>query len=183
MLAVVFSCVLSFILSQPLMASEVGKVEDTSRMLRREEAKKYSYFSFGFTGLSNLGVAASAQSLAFGYLWETTPYASIKATLDSGFRLGDDSASFTTATLGANFFFSPNNYAPFIGFDFGGGVATSTKSDIETVSGWAGGISAGVVLFRVSSVQLVVQGRYSVILRENSKGMPKNATASLGIAF
>ena len=105
MLALFCSCLLSFILSQPLVASEVGKVDDTSRMLRREEAKKYNYFSFGFTGLSNLGVAASAQSLAFGYLWETTPYASIKATLDSGFRLGDDSASFSTATLGANFFF------------------------------------------------------------------------------
>ena len=183
MLKYLYTALVAMVFSNALMAAEVGKVEDTSRMMKREEARGYKYFSFGFTGLSNLGTKSSAQSLAFGYIWETTPHASIKATLDSGFKLGEDNASFTTATLGANFFLTPNNYAPFIGFDFGGGVATSADSDIDTVSGWAGALNAGVALFRVSSVQLQIQARYAVILRENSEGMPSNGTLSLGLAF
>lgn len=173
----------AMLVSNTVIAAEVGKVENTSRMINREEARGYKYFSFGFTGLSNLGTKSSAQSIALGYIWETTPHAAVKATLDSGFKLGEDNASFTTATLGANFFLTPSNYAPFVGFDFGGGVATSADSDIDTVSGWAGGLSAGLALFRVSSVQLQIQARYAVILRENSEGVPSNATLSLGIAF
>ena len=182
MLNYLYTALVSMVFTNALTAAEVGKVEDTSRMMKRQEAKGYEYFSFGFTGLSNLGLESSAQSLSFGYIWRTTPHASIKATLDSGFKFGEDSASFTTATLGANFL-TPNNYAPFLGFDFGGGVATSADSDIDTVSGWAGAFNAGVALFRVSSVQLQIQARYAVILRENSEGMPSNGTLSLGLAF
>ena len=91
------------VFTNALTAAEVGKVEDTSRMMKRQEAKGYEYFSFGFTGLSNLGRVFCSVTI-FGYIWETTPHASIKATLDSGFKFGEDSASFTTATLGANFF-------------------------------------------------------------------------------
>ena len=164
-------------------ANEIGKVYDTNKVSRRIEAKGFSLFSFGANALSNVGNSDVGQFLSFSQIWETTPYASIKAGVDAGFATGDVFASYTTLSLGPNFYLTATNLSPYIGFDFGIGGSTSEDKNIGNSFGWAGGLSAGVALFRVSSVQLHLQARYSAIFKTNKKGLPSSTSLGLGLAF
>ena len=169
--------------SLPSFSEEVGAIWDTDKIQRRVEARDYSYFAFGPNTLNNVGVDSSGQSLVYGHIWETTPYAAIKLAAEGAFSFGDVDASILAGTLGANFYLTPSSVSPYVGFDFGYGAAASSDKNIDSVGGWAGGATVGVALFRTSSVQMHVQARYLQIFAKNDEGQPGYGMLGIGVAF
>ena len=174
----------SMLISSYVQAAEkVGEIFDTDRIQRRIEARDYSYFAFGPGSLSNLGVDDGGGSLSYGHIWETTSWAAITANLDGAAAFGDTAASIVTGTLGANFYLTPTAVSPYLGFGFGYGAAASSADGVDSVASWAGGASLGVALFRTSSTQMHISGRYQTIFKKNDEGQPSQASLVLGIAF
>ena len=162
---------------------KVGEIWDTQKINRRVEARSYTYLGFGPNELGNLGTDGSGQSLSAAYLWETTPYAAIRAGIDFSMKTGDVDAAMTSGSLGAQFYLTPTAFSPYLGVDFGYGGAVSDADGIDNVGNWSLGAGLGVALFRTSSVQMHLSARYVQILEDNGKGRPHSRTLSLGVAF
>lgn len=163
---------------------EVGTIYDTDRIWRREVARSYGLISFGPASFHKLGIHEAGQYLSYQHIWETTPYAAIRAGGEGAFFSGaDESASMLNASLGANFYFTPTSFSPYLGFDFGYGHAATSDSFANDVHGWTGGLVAGLALFRTSSVQMHVTGRYSRVFVDNRRGQPSHASLGIGVAF
>ncbi|SMF64653.1 outer membrane beta-barrel protein [Pseudobacteriovorax antillogorgiicola] len=169
--------------SPSLSKEKVGEIWDTDRIQRRVEARNYSFFSFGPNAMNNMGVDDGGVSVTYGHIWETTPYAAIKLGAEGAFYFGDENASIAAGTLGANFYLTPTEVSPYVGFDLGYGAAATDVEGIDNVSGWAGGATVGVALFRTSSVQMHITARYLQIFTDNKKGQPSQGTLGLGVAF
>ncbi len=166
-----------------LAQEKVGEIFDTDRIERRVEARDYSFFSFGPNSLGNLEADGAGQSITYGHIWETTPYAGITLAADGGFNFGDVKASVISGTLGANFYLTPTALSPYVGFGFGYGAAASETKGIDNVGGWAGKASLGIAFFRTSSAQMHITAQYLHIFADNNKGEPNHASLSLGVAF
>jgi hypothetical protein len=95
-------------------------------------------------------------------------------------------AFFTSLGLGANYYFTETDIAPYIGADFGGGVAKSAADGIfsgQVNGGFVVGVGAGVELLRTASVNLDVGFRAGFLLNPNTYGTPQVFTLRLGLYF
>lgn len=177
--------ILVLVLVTPMVKAQdkVGNIEDTTMMVRRVEARNYVSFAIGPSYLQRMGTEKSGQYAHLGYVWETTPFAAVKASTQGAFNFDDKNASILSGTLGANAYFTRTAVSPFVGFDFGYGLAATNDKELDTVHGWAGGLNLGIALFRTSTVQLHLTASYLKLFADPGKGQPSQRVISLGILF
>tara|TARA_B100001094_G_scaffold330139_1_gene394636 strand:- start:996 stop:1550 length:555 start_codon:yes stop_codon:yes gene_type:complete len=172
-----------FLYSSVLLAEEIGKIKDTDTIKRRVEARSYSLYSFGGGSAKNMGGESSSKYLSYSHIWETTPFAAVKFNGEGSLQAGDTSSTFLAANLGINLFASASTYAPYIGLDFGYGAAPTQADGVDSVTGWAGGFSLGLAIFRTSSVQMHITARHARLFTSNQIGSPSISILTLGVAI
>lgn len=162
----------------------VGDVtEEESRAgERRRPARNAKYFALGPSVFGNLGTPSLAVYLAGAYAFDVNDIM-IRIRAEGAFGGGSIFADFG---LGASFFLSQRDVAPFIGLDFGYGFARmATTGTIfgESVTGFVLAPLVGVQLLRTSAVNLELALRAAFLLNKNSAGNPMLFTLRVGLYF
>jgi hypothetical protein len=129
--------------------------------------------SFGFGPAAIKGADQMAYQFAFGRQWEVDPQAAIKARgswavdFESGQNLG-------LVGIGANYYLSQNNVAPFVGAQFGFGT------DGKDAAGFGVEVSGGLSLFRGKVASLMIEPNFQILL---NKSKPLSGGVLLSVAF
>lgn len=159
--------------SASLFAAEVGDMrgEDLQQVERRYEARAFDNFSFGPAKLFNSNSHGIAYQFSYGRLWEPHPNAGLLFRADwiADFN---DLAGMWDFAIGGRYYFSRTAVSPFVQGDFGLGIADEF--------GFQLGASAGVVFFRTSSINLVVEPNIQWLLTEAS---PLGMGIKIGLYF
>ncbi len=101
--------------------------------------------------------------LHHGRIWEVTTHAAITFMDNFNICFDDDFAMQETALLGGRFFFADQILSPYVGAGFGLGFQWDDHyGDVEDAIalGFAGGLEAGLVIFRTSTTQLEIGAAY-----------------------
>ena len=127
--------------------------EEAETTPKRRMARNAVFFSFGPGVLGGMGADGLAYSLAGGYAWDFN-----RAMIRLGADFAAKSNAFTLAgLLGAQFYLSLGEIAPYLGADFGGGLSKGLGSDLFSgpfgAGFWLTG-GVGVTFFRTSEVSL-----------------------------
>jgi hypothetical protein len=161
----------------------VGEITDQEAKegTQRRPTRKAFYLGFGGASLQNLNTTGLGYSLGAAYTWDVN---TIRIKL-----LGEGdvngSAFFVNGGLGANYYLSLEDVAPYLSFDFGGGAAKIDRGMLEgqTVGGFVIGAGAGVEILRTASVNLDLGFRAAFMLNQNEIGRPEAISFRLGIYF
>ena len=149
------------LLTPQLFAAQVGNLEgqDLQQMERRFEARKYQNFSFGPATLINMNSDGIAYQFSYGRLWEMHPH--FGAVLRTDWTMDfDDYVGFWNFALGGRFFFFTSDISPYLQADLGLGVANDF--------GFQLGAAVGMVFFRTSSVNLVIEPNIQWLIADNN---------------
>ncbi|MCB0420212.1 MAG: hypothetical protein KDD61_04405 [Bdellovibrionales bacterium] len=171
--------------SQTANSKRIGEITDkeVTEVSRRTETRHYTYFGLGPFGLTHLEAPGVGYYLSYGHLWEVTPNAAIKIMGEGSFVSSGETASLIALSGGANYYFSPDTTAFFIGADLGYGGAATTASGVDSVAGFALGATLGVTFFRTAATQMSLSLRAQTILAENQKGNPFQGGLILGFHY
>jgi len=161
-------------------ASEVGEVTvpESSALERRVQTRNFTIMGFGPGALSGLGDDGFVYHLQGGWWREAHPNAAIRILSDFDFR-PDFNAWKLDAGLGAVWLPSREPISPFVGADFGWGIADGRK----WASGFTLGGSLGMQLFRTASTQMSVGGRGTILLDNGMEKFPWATSLALSVVF
>ena len=163
----------------------VGEVthQEAKEGMERRPARKGGFLSFGPAMFSSLNTSSNVGAgLSFGRFWDVN-YFMVKLFIEGG---TNTDAIFADAGLGGNYFLSNEDTAPYLGIDFGGGVAKATGGGIftgESAAGFVLGGGPGIMFLRTSTVNLDLSLRASVLLRTLSTGTPVMYSLRLGLYY
>lgn len=160
-------------------ASRVGDISESESVAleRRVKTKNLKFLGFGPGAITGLGSSGYSYHLQGGWWREAHPNAAIRILSDLDFRSGWDAWK-ASAGIGAVWLPSRGLASPFVGFDFGWGIADGE----EAASGFALGTSIGLQLFRTATTQLSLEGRSSLLL-ERAVGIPWSNSFALSVHF
>ena len=165
-----------------LRVGEVKRSEE-DEMRRRIFSRSFTYFSFGPAGFNNMGIPSQlAYDLGLGHFWEVTPNAAI-TLMATGTASGDLKTYFVLGQLGLRYYFTDEDFAPYVGGGLGFGGSASASSSATTIGGFGGSIGLGMLFFRTSSTQFDVYASYSSIFGNNTIGAPGAYSIRIGILF
>jgi len=161
-------------------ASEVGdiSVPESSALERRVQTRNFTIMGFGPGSLSGLGDNGFVYHLQGGWWREAHPNAAIRILSDFDFR-PDIKTWKLDAGLGAVWMPSRDPISPFVGADFGWGIADGRK----WASGFTFGGSLGMQLFRTASTQMSIEGRSSILLDDGFDRYPWANSLALSVLF
>lgn len=161
----------------------VGEVtqHESDEGQRRRPARQIRYFALGPAGFGNLSASSVGVYIAGAYAFDLNE-AIIRIRAEGAFGGG---ALFADFGLGASYFFSLRDTAPFVGLDFGYGISRMSNSSVlgEIANGFVLAPIVGVQLMRTSSVNLEVAGRAAFLLSRNSIGNPMLFVIRVGLYF
>ena len=160
---------------------DVTEQESTQGTLRKPTVSGSS-FGFGPAVLSSLGTNGVGVYLRTSHSWDVNS-AIIELGGDLAAREG---AFFLSGNLGGKFFLSQTGVAPFIGGDFGYGLAKATSSglfDGDWENGFTLGATAGIHFLRTSSINLELALRALFMLNSNEIGNPAMYALRLSLYF
>ena len=165
--------------------NRVGEIQRSQEdeMRRRIFSRSFSYFSFGPAGFNNMGISPQlSYDLGLGHFWEVTPNAAI-TLMGTGTASGDLKTYFVLGQLGLRYYFTDEDFSPYVGGGLGFGGSASGSSSATTIGGFGGSIGLGVLFFRTSSTQFDVYASYSSIFGNNTIGAPGAYSLRIGILF
>ncbi len=153
--------------------------EDRPVSLGSKRAIKTAYFGFGPALMSNANVSGVGVYFSAAYAFEVDAIV-IRIRGDVGGRRG---AILGDIGLGATYFLIDAEKAPFIGLDFGYGVARIKTAPEETVHGFVLAALTGVQFLRSASINLELALRLAVMLEPSSIGHPVMGGLRMGLYF
>lgn len=170
---------LCLLIGSAARASEVGDISESESVAleRRVKTKNLKFLGFGPGALTGLGSNGYSYHIQGGWWREAHPNAAIRILSDLDFRPEWDAWK-ASAGIGAVWLPSRGLASPFVGFDFGWGIADGK----EAASGFALGTSIGLQLFRTATTQLSLEGR-SALLLERAIGVPWSNSFALSVHF
>lgn len=148
---------------------------------RRFQATNQWIFAFGPAWSNNLNSKKAGSFFEFGYLWGLDPNFDLKLTWSYFLPDGSsDSARYTSALLGMNYFFDLEKHSPFLTTSVGytnaaahdGGNSILDLSD-DKAEGWGVDVGLGYKFFRTSSVNIATSINYSHLF-DKTKVSDKN---------
>lgn len=107
-----------------------------------------------------------AYAFRFAYVWETTWSGAVFFQSNTNFGVGDYFQLRETAIIGARYYFTEGEIAPFVGGGLGLGAQLDTHyEDFSEKFGFgiAAGLDLGLVMFKTSSVQLETGFHYDIL--------------------
>ncbi len=144
----------------------------------KRSAAEFTFAGFGPGVMDNISSEDLAYSFQFGRIWEVNPYAGIRAMAEA---TTDFSNSVVAGlNLGLNFIPFEAEISPFLSGDFGFGFA---RENTQNLFGFNAGVSAGLQLFRYSTVQMLIEGRVHTLLDEWNGDYPTVYSARLGLLY
>jgi hypothetical protein len=157
---------------------------------RRKQVLSQLSFALGPAWTSNLGIESSTILWNVGYNYELDFNWDMHVDGDwlSTTGASDDDAYFTAINFGVNYYFNPDQYAPFVEGHIGYGVATASLGCEATLlgcfskdraSGWLAGAGLGFRFFRTSESNFAVVLRGSYMGAETSISHRHPAVASI----
>lgn len=158
---------------------EEGQVR---RGTERSDTRKLNYFAFGPGTTGNLNTSGMGYHFSGGYGWDAVDFL-IRLKTDLTIKKG---AIFLDGGIGAQYFPMAGDFSPFVGGEFGFGVARLNGGNLftdDTIGGFVLGLNAGVQILRTSDINLEISARYAVMLKSNSIGKPHTFGARVGIYF
>lgn len=162
----------------------VGEItdEEATQGTQRRPVRVEKYIGFGGTTLGNLNSNGIGYSIGLGYGWDVNR-ALLKIIGEGDFN---GSAFFASAGIGADYFFTMTDVAPYISADFGAGAAKVDAGSVfsgQTIGGFVAGGGAGLRLLRTSAVNMDVGFHADFLLRNNNYGIPQALSLRVGIYF
>jgi hypothetical protein len=162
----------------------VGEItdEEAKQGTQRRPVRTENYIGFGGTTLGNLNTNGTGYSIGLAHGWDVNS-AVLKIMGEGDFN---GSAFFASAGIGADYFLSMSDVAPYLSADFGGGVAkvdAGSEFSGQTIGGFVVGGGAGVRLLRTSAVNLDIGFHADFLLRNNNYGLPQALSLRVGIYF
>ncbi|MGE3757272.1 MAG: hypothetical protein AB7H97_05925 [Pseudobdellovibrionaceae bacterium] len=158
----------------------VGEIDyaDTDQMTKRIQSKDFNSFFIGPAASDKIGDNKMLYTLSVGKHWEATPIAEIRGIFRGAFN---GNGQYVSAGLGASYIPITTDISPIFGAEVGYGYANGKKDDVKvSKGGFAGGVHAGVRLFRTSSTQLEISLNYNTIFVEGNPGF---GGISLGLLY
>ncbi len=152
---------------------------DRTKPLPRSQARQYGMLGFGPAGFGNaIDNGQVAYNLYGGYAWDVNQFASIKA-------FADVTADFVnsvlvSANLGLNFIPFAAEISPFFGASLGLGWGNRGG---DNAFGFDIGAGAGLILFRTSTAQMIIDVQGHILLNEIGENFPYNYAVRVGILF
>jgi hypothetical protein len=148
---------------------------------QRKPVRKEWYVGLGGSEFSNLNSTGIGYSFGLAYGWDLN-WMLFKLMGEGAFN---GSAFFTSAGIGAEYFLSTSDIAPYLAADFGGGLAKVDQSLLsgQTVGGFVAGVGAGVELLRTYAINLDLNFRAGFLLHDNNLGDPRVLSLRLGLYF
>jgi hypothetical protein len=165
--------------------SHVGEItnQEAHDGAQRRPTRNEWYVGFGGSNFSNMNVNGIGYSLGLAYGWDINT-AMVRIMAEGS---GLDSAFLLSMGLGADYFITTSDVAPYIGGDFGFGAAKAEGNSGffsgDTIGGFDIGAEAGVRLLRSSSVNLDLGFRAGFLLHSNTYGNPAVYSLKLGLYF
>jgi hypothetical protein len=163
--------------------TRVGEItnEEAREGTQRKPVRKEWYVGLGGSEFGNLNSTGVGYSFGLAYGWDVNT-ALIKIMGEGDFN---GSAFFTSVGIGGEYFLTTDDFAPYIGADFGVGLAKVDQSFLsgQTVGGFVVGVGPGVELLRTSSINLDLNFRAGFLLHENNLGDPRVLALRLGLYF
>lgn len=107
-----------------------------------------------------------AYAFRFAYVWETTWSGAVFFQSNTNFGVGDYFQLRETAIIGARYYFTEGEIAPFVGGGLGLGAQLDTHYEYFSEKfgfGIAAGLDLGLVMFKTSSVQLETGFHYDIL--------------------
>jgi len=98
---------------------------------------------------------------------------------------GSGAATLFTGTLGGDYFLSMNNFAPYVGANFGYGISKA-DGDISSFTAKSGFIlspEVGVQVLRISETTIDLSFRAEYLLNSNEFGHPACYTLRVGLYY
>jgi len=178
-------------LTRSVLESETGKEgirvgeitnEEAKEGTQRRPVRNATYFGFGGSTFSNLGSSGIGYNFGLAYSWDINR-ARIKIL--SEWNINGNSF-FASGGLGANYFFTLTDLAPYIAADFGAGAAKLEAGGIlsgQAIGGFVVGVGTGIEFFRTSAINLDLGFRAGFLLNSNTLGMPAVYSLRLGVYF
>mgnify|MGYP001592481794 CR=1 FL=1 len=171
---------LSLTISSPLYAGTLPTSQDHE--FESTDSSARWYFGFGPAFLSGLNIGGTGVGIEGARLWPVTS-AEIRLALDFSIK---GSAYMAGAGIGANYFVLKDDISPYIGGEFGFGLAKA-DGDVgitgETNGGFTFAFGVGVQFFRRSSVHLDLGLKGRFLLRSATHGTPQVYVLHAGIVF
>lgn len=169
---------------KPKRSVKVGEIteQESREGTERRASRALNYLGFGASNFGNLNSPGVGYSFGGAYAWDINT-ALLKLMAEGDFN---GSAFFISGGLGANYFFSRTEFAPYVGADFGAGISKIDQGGVvngQLVAGFVIGLAAGVELFRTSNVNLDIGFRAAMMLKNNSLGAPIAYTLRAGLYF
>ncbi|MBI3557227.1 MAG: hypothetical protein HY074_13270 [Deltaproteobacteria bacterium] len=144
--------------------AQIGEVtqNEAKLQLKRQPTNKYWLVGFGPSTLTGLGVQGVSYSLYAGFEWDIENTAGARIFYSGNYNASV--AGLSELGLGGSYFFSEKSTAPLISGEFSfAGAHNHSGNDI---TGFGLGVAPAVRFFRTSRVNIQVQLRYSVVLRQ-----------------
>jgi hypothetical protein len=164
-------------------SARVGEItnEEARDGTQRKPVRKEWYVGLGGSEFSNLNSTGIGYSFGLAYGWDLN-WMLFKLMGEGAFN---GSAFFASAGIGAQYFLSTSNIAPYLAADFGGGLAKIDQSLLsgQTVGGFVAGVGAGVELLRTYAINLDLNIRAGFLLHDNNLGDPRVLSLRLGLYF
>jgi len=162
----------------------VGEItdEEATQGTQRRPVRVENYIGFGGSTFGNLNASGIGYSLGLAHGWDVNR-AVLKILGEGDFN---GNAFYTSLGIGADYFLSMTDVAPYISGDFGGAVAKEDSNSIfsgKTIGGFVAGVGAGVRFLRTSAVNLDIGFHAGFLLRSNDYGLPDALSLRLGIYF
>jgi hypothetical protein len=152
----------------------LGNINSQQRMALKNRIESKDFWSFGFGPFAAAGLEGTNNEMLYGASitkhWEANLHGEVRASIAGAFG----PSSIGAATIGGAYLFSTSSFSPYLGAEFGGGVAGNQGG------GFAGKAVLGTRIFRTSDAQIDFGLSYLAIF---SEGTPGVAGAQLGILF
>lgn len=166
--------------------------EEETMNTRRIQATRQWVIGLGPGWSSNLNSSGGGFSFLLGYNWGLDPDFSITLSwlINNGPK--SDSSMYNDFSLGGEYYFSRSKFSPFVGARLGWGGATANSDKCllnvpgcggDKASGWAGGVTAGLKMFRTSTVNAALLANYSMIFDKTSEGNPGLTALMIAVYF
>lgn len=171
--------------------TNVTREEETMNN-RRIQATRQWVVGLGPGWSSSLNSSGGGFSFLLGYNWGLDPDFSITLSwlINNGPK--SDSSMYNDFSLGGEYYFTRSKFSPFVGARLGWGGATANTDKClinvpgcggDKASGWAGGVTAGMKLFRTSTVNAAILANYSMIFDKTSQGNPGLTALMIAVYF
>jgi hypothetical protein len=148
----------------------VGEIQsgDVERIRTRVQSLSLWSVSLGPAYLSKFENNNMFYSLGIAHHWDVSEQAEVRLRFN-GAAASKDSGYYLGAGIGGAYFFSTTNISPLLGAEFG--VGTAGAHDMDTQSGFGGGVFGGVRFFRTATTQLEVLAFYNTIFAKENPGL------------